>query len=103
MQYLWKIIHIGDITTVWQNAIQKRTVVLEEVSDKDYKWWIAFDLIKDKVTIIDAYNVWDTVEVSLNFKASEYNGRYFTNINGWKIEGKSTKPDTENFSEWLPF
>lgn len=100
MQYLWKIIHIWEIITVWQNAIDKRTVVLEEVSDKDYKWWIAFDLIKDKVFLIDAYNVGDTVEVSLNFKASEYNGKYYTNINWRKIEGKDI---SKEYKDELPF
>lgn len=86
MNYTWKIVNIGEITTVWANALQKRTLVLEEVTDKDYKWWLAFDLIKDKVTLIDNFNVWDTVDVSLNFRVSEYNGRHFTNISAWKIE-----------------
>lgn len=100
MQFKGKIIHIGDIEKVWQNALDKRTVVLEEVSDKDYKWWIAFDLIKDKVFIIDGFEIWNIVEVSLNFKASEYNGKYYTNINGWKIEGKKTEVVEDNS---LPF
>jgi hypothetical protein len=37
MQYEGKIIYIGDVETVGQNALQKRTVVLEEHSDKEYK------------------------------------------------------------------
>ena len=49
MEYTGKIINIGEIQTVGQNWLQKRTVVLEESTDKDYKGGIAFDLIKDKV------------------------------------------------------
>ena len=106
MNYKWKIVFIGEIQTVWQNSLQKRTVVLEEVTDKDYKWWIAFDLIKDKVNLTDNFNVWDTVDVSLNFKASEYNGRYFTNINAWKITAVTEWNGNHAFPEddWdLPF
>ena len=100
MQFKGKIIHIGDIEKVWQNSLDKRTVVLEEVSDKDYKWWIAFDLIKDKVFLIDGFEIWNIVEVSLNFKASEYNGKYYTNINWRKIEGKVLQKDDR---DELPF
>lgn len=102
MNYTWIIKYIWDVETVGRNALQKRSVVLEEYTDKEYKGGIAFDLIKDKVTLIDNFKVWDTVDVSLNFKASEYNGRYFTNISAWKIE----KVDTwlvESSDEDLPF
>ena len=100
MNYIWKLVYIWEIEKVGKNALDKRTVVLEEVTDKDYKWWLAFDLIKDKVFLTDDFRVWDTVEVSLNFKASEYNGRWFTNINARKIEGKKTEAEEDNS---LPF
>ena len=104
MNYTWKIVYVSDIETVGQNALQKRNVVLEEVTDKDYKGWIAFDLIKDKVNMTDKFKVWDIVDVSLNFKTSyaEVSKRYFTNITAWKIE----KVDTwlvESSDDDLPF
>lgn len=102
MQYLWKLVYIWNIEKVGKNALDKRTVVLEEVNDKDYKWWLAFDLIKDKVFLTDEFKVWDTVEVSLNFKASEYNGRWFTNINAWKITASNSKTEEDDL-ESLPF
>ncbi len=101
MQYLWKIVKIWEIETVGQNAMQKQTIVLEEVTDKDYKGGIAFDLIKDKVKLSDWLNVWDTVEVSLNFRVSEYNGRHYNNVNAWKIE-KQQSNDVD-VDDILPF
>lgn len=103
MNYLWTITKIGEIETVGQNAIQKQSIVLEEVTDKDYKGGIVFDLIKDKVQLSNQLNVWDTIEVSLNFKATEYNGRNYNNVTAWKIEKKG---DWHAFpeDEWiLPF
>ena len=102
MQFTWKILNIGEIQTVGKNNLEKRTVVLEEHTEKEYKGGIAFDLIKDKTSLIDKFKIWDVVDVSLNFKASEYNGRYFTNISAWKIElvtegvGNHAFPETED-------
>lgn len=103
MQYLWKIIFISDIQTVGQNWLQKRTVVLEEVNDKDYKWGIAFDLIKDKVNLIDGFTVGDIVEVSLNFRATESNGRWFTNINAWSIKKVKWDSVDVDIDDIMPF
>lgn len=103
MNYTWKIVFISDIQTVGQNWLQKRTVVLEEVSDKDYKWGIAFDLIKDKVNLIDGFTVGDIVEVSLNFRATESNGRWFTNINAWSIKKVKWDSVDVDIDDIMPF
>ena len=103
MNYTWKITFISDIQTVGQNWLQKRTVILEEATDKDYKWGIAFDLIKDKVNLIDWFKVWDTVEVSLNFRATESNGRWFTNINAWSIKKVKWDSVDVDIEDIMPF
>lgn len=89
MQYEGKITFIGEVETVGQNALQKRTVVLEESTDREFKGGIAFDLIKDKVNLIDPFQVGDTVKVSLNFRTnySENTSRYYTSISAWRIDG----------------
>lgn len=105
MNYIWKIINIGEIQTVGQNWLQKRTVVLEEVNDKDYKWGIAFDLIKDKVNLIDKFKVWDTVDVSLNFRTnySEKTKNYYNSINAWSIKKVKWDSNDVNIDDIMPF
>ena len=98
MNYTWTIVSVWPIEIVGKNSLEKRTVVLEEVNDKNYKGGIAFDLIKDKVTLIDWFDVGDVIEVSLNFRASEHNGRYYNNVNAWKIEWVG-KQQSDNFEE----
>jgi len=92
MTYEGKIINIWPVETVWQNGLQKRTFVLEEVSDKEYKGSIAIDLIKDKVNMINEYKVGDVVSVWLNFRAnySENSNRYFNSVNAWSIKKVSS-------------
>ena len=41
------------------------------------------------------YNIGDQVEVSFNLSSREWNGKYFHNIDAWKIE-KTGEEETEN-------
>lgn len=84
----WTITYIWPIETVWYNALQKRTVVLEQHTDSPYKDTIAVDLLKEKTTIIDMFHVGDVITMFLNFKTnySTTSQRYFNSIYGWRIE-----------------
>ncbi len=42
------------------------------------------------------YKKGDDVEVSCNLYANEYNGKYYQNINIWRIKNKSKNESTEN-------
>lgn len=103
MQYEGKIIYIGDVETVGQNGLQKRTFVLEEITDREFKGSIAVDLIKDKTALIDNYNVGDVVKVSLNSRANlaQTSGRYYNSITAWRIEGGNAASSSQN--DDLPF
>ncbi len=106
MQYEGKIINIGQVETVGQNGLQKRTVVLEESTDREYKWGIAFDLIKDKVDLINPFKVGDLIKVSLNFRTnySENTQRYYTSISAWRIDGVSwSSSSSSSADDDLPF
>ena len=87
MQYEGKIVQILPIEKVGQNQTEKRTVILEENRESEYKGGIAFDLWGEKMTIIDGHNVNDIVTVSLNSRVREYNGKWYNSISAWKIEG----------------
>lgn len=103
MQYEGKIKYIGSIEYVGHNQLEKRTVVLEEVADREHKGGIAFDLIKDKVKLTDPYEVGDRVTASLSFKCNyhEPTDRYYTSISCWKIEGDHRT--SESVDDDVPF
>ena len=88
MNYEWTIKFIGDVETVGSNGLQKRTFVLEEVSEKEYKGSIAIDLIKEKVNSLNEYKVGDTVKAELNLRTnySDNTRKYYNSITAWKIE-----------------
>jgi len=105
MEYTWTIIKIWAIETVGKNAIEKRTVVIEEVNDKVYKGGIAFDLIKDKTKLIDWYKVGDVVTVSLNFKTNYYEVKdtYYNSITAWKISWETKNSTDVGIEDIMPF
>ena len=48
---------------------------------------ICFQLFgNDKIAMLEHYNIGDQVEVSFNLSSREWNGRYFHNVDAWKIE-----------------
>lgn len=79
------IIHqLGEIETRGTSGFQVRTVVIEE-EDNGFKNYLPIEFTKDKVNILDKYKDGDEVSVTYNVRGREYNGRYFVNLVGWKI------------------
>lgn len=83
MEVNGKVILVGNTEEVGQNGFTKRMVVVETA--EQYPQKLAIDFVKDKTSVLDGYKVGDNVSISINLRGSEYNGRYFVNLQGWKI------------------
>ena len=108
MKYEGIITNILPLEQVGQNQINKQTIVLEELTDKERKGWIAIDFLKDKTDLIEGLNVWDVVTASINFRVNEYNWRRYNWVTCWKLEAKQTptvkQHDTGgDYTDELPF
>jgi hypothetical protein len=49
----------------------------------------------DKVAILKNFSVGDTVKASFNAESREYNGRWYTDLRIWKLEGNTQKASAE--------
>jgi hypothetical protein len=57
---------------------------------------ICFQLFgDDKIEILNHHNEGDQVEVSFNLSSKEFNGRYFHNIDAWRIENIASEGASE--------
>jgi single-strand DNA-binding protein len=56
-----------------------------EVPDGQYPQLISFQAIQDRVTIVDSFQLGQRVKVSFDLRGREWNGKYLTNINAWRI------------------
>ena len=84
MEVAGKVHLIGQTEEVGSNGFTKRQVVI--ATDEQYVQHVPIDFVKDKTSILDSYKVGDEVKVSVNVRGNEYNGRYYVNLQGWRIE-----------------
>ena len=100
MEIIGKIALIGQTEQVSDN-FTKRLLVVE--TDETYPQKIAVEFVKDKTAVLDSYKVGDTVTVDVNLRGSEYKGKYYVNLQGWKIVGSNGGGNTGAYKDTLPF
>lgn len=84
MEIEGKIKLIGDTQSFGNNDFTKRMVVLS--TNEQYSQDIPIDFIKEKCSILDKYRVGQNVKIGINLRGNEYNGKYYLNAQGWRIE-----------------
>lgn len=57
-----------------------------EVSDGKFPQMVKFQLTQDKCEAIDSYQEGADITVHFNLRGREWNGKYFTNLDAWRIE-----------------
>jgi len=85
-----KILEINDTQQVSQ-SFKKREFILEYAENPQYPEFVKFELIQDKCSLLDAYNVNDEVDVAFNLKGRKWTDpqgvvKYFNSLQAWKID-----------------
>ena len=75
---------------------KKQEFVIE--TEEQFPRKVCFTLFNDKVSLVDGLSAGDEVEVAFNLESREFNGKWYHNINAWKID----KPTEENMPEPPP-
>ena len=70
-------------TQTFDSGFTKRQLVV--TTDEMYPQDVAIDFVKDKCDVLNAYKAGDSVEVGINIRGNEYNGKYYVSLQGWKI------------------
>jgi hypothetical protein len=71
------------------SGFTKREIVVT-VEDVKYPQDINLEFLKDDVSMLDDFVVGQEVTISFNLRGREYNGRYFNNLVGWKINAAAS-------------
>ncbi len=69
----------------FNSGFTKREMVVT-VEEGKYPQDINIEFVQDKVSLLDAVQVGQQVTVLFDIRGREYNGRYFNNLVGWKIQ-----------------
>jgi len=86
------------------SGFNKRSFVIG--IENTYPYDICFDLLKDKVKMIESFQIGENIKVSFDIKSREYNGKWFTGCTAWKIDrldsGSSTIPSGDAYQSPPP-
>ena len=70
------------------SGFTKREMVVV-VEDGKYPQEINLEFVQDKVSLLDNIQPGQEVTVTFDIRGREYNGRYFNNLQGWKIQSEA--------------
>jgi len=88
---------IGETTEYGNNGFTKREFVIQltgEGENSAYPNHIALELIKDKCSLIDGYNIGDQIQVHFNLSGRLWSSagkpeKCFTSLQAWRVENLS--------------
>jgi hypothetical protein len=96
----------------FSSGFTKREMVVT-VEDGKYPQEINLEFVQDKIALLDDLQPGQEVTVSFDIRGREYNGRYFNNLQGWKVVTQGDAPGApaeeppfptpSDFDEDIPF
>ena len=95
MEVQGTIIVIGETETIGAKGFKKRLVVLK--TDEQYPQTIPVEFTQEKTNLLDSYSIGDIVKIGINLRGSEWKGKYYANIQGWKIDKGEREKTAESF------
>ena len=79
----------------FDSGFTKREMVVI-VEDGKYPQEINLEFIQDKVSLLDNLAAGQEVTVTFDIRGREYNGRYFNNLQGWKVVSHSGATESDS-------
>ena len=76
----------------WDSGFTKREFVI--TTNEQYPQDVKLECIKDKISLLNDLSEGDDVEVSFNVRGNEYNGKYFVNLQAWKLNKVGSQPNS---------
>ena len=74
---------------------QAREFVIE-LENGQYSQLIKFQLTQERCDLIDAYSEGEEIKVSFDLRGREWDGKYFINLNAWRLNRPSSTEKTDS-------
>lgn len=96
------VLHKKYDTESKSDTFQAREFVIK--TDGNYPQFVKFQLTQDRCSLVDSLDEGENLKVYFDLRGREWQGRYFTNLNAWKIEkaGSATPPPKPTDSQGPP-
>lgn len=69
------------------DSFKAREFVVE--SGDQYPQFIKFQLTQDRCDLLDKFQEGEQIKVHFDLRGREWQGKYFTNLNAWRLENPS--------------
>ncbi len=76
-------------------SFQAREFVIV-ISEDNYPQYIKFQLTQDKCSAIDGFEPGSQIKVHFDLRGREWNEKFFTNLNAWRIEAAKAEEKQES-------
>ncbi len=73
------------------DSFRAREFVIE-IDGGTYPQFVKFQCLQDRTTMVDPFNEGDQIKVHFDLRGREWQGKYFTNLNAWRVEAVSAVP-----------
>jgi hypothetical protein len=95
MEIQGELIVKGETETIGAKGFKKRIAVVK--TDEQYPQTIPVEFTQDKVFLLDNFQIGDIVKIGINLRGTEWKGKYFANIQGWKINKGEAELNADKF------
>lgn len=78
------------------SSFQTRDLVI--MTEENYPQYVKFQLTQERCAALDGYQEGEKIKVHFDLKGREWQGKYLTNLNAWKLEkvsGTAAPPPQE--------
>jgi hypothetical protein len=80
-----RVVTVGGVETVGAKGFLKRMIVIDTEDDK-YPQQVPIWFVQGQTAKLDAAFAGDDVSVTFDLNGREWNGKYYAELRGWKIE-----------------
>ena len=84
-------VKVIEATQTFSSGFSKRELVI--TTEDKYPQDVKFECTKEKIEQVDRLKEGDRVKVSFNIRGNEYKGRYYVNLQAWKVESAGGEVD----------
>ena len=78
------VVHQIDQEQTFASGFTKRMIVIK--TEEKYAQTVPIEFFKDDVIKVEKLKLGQEVTVHFNLRGSEHNGRFYCNLQGWKID-----------------
>jgi hypothetical protein len=82
------------------NEWSKQEFVIE--TDEQFPKKVCFTLFGDKVSLISGFSAGEEIEVAFNLESREFSGKWYHNINAWRITRPSSNAAPSSSGGFIP-